>query len=166
MIIWRTGDDKCESVILIGMVWTRFTLADREWNSNRAETVAGVRHGRSCWSWSNWQGGYRVARFDDGRWRKGCGPRKGEKFAVVSFATQPCRPGWRSKIDPETYRSLSGNNRRDDEEPPLNSMRYIHSLTHSNRLCDLVKIVQRFSSLVFFDEWRISIAVSNMNKMK
>lgn len=68
MIIWRTGDDKCESVILAGMVWARFTLADKEWNSNRAETVAGVRHGQSCWSWSNWQGGYRVARFDDGQW--------------------------------------------------------------------------------------------------
>lgn len=91
---------------------------------------------------------------------KGCGPRKGEKFAVVSFARQPCRPGWRSKIDPETYRSLSDNNRRDDEEPPLefDALYTPIFLAHSNRLCDPVKMVERFSTL--FDERRISTTVS------
>ena len=134
MITRRTGDDKCESVILIEMVWARFTLADREWNSNRAETVAGVRHGRSCWSWSNWQGGYRVARFDDGQWgRRGVG-RGREKNSLSSRLPGSLvgRADVRKSILKliEAYRIITDEMTK---SPPLNSMRYIHrfcSLTH------------------------------------
>lgn len=90
--------------------------------------------------------------------------RQREKYAIVSFATQPCQPGWRSKIDSETYRSLSGNNRRNDEELPwIQCDIYIYRLPSLQSFIRSRKAratVFRFSASCVLANWRIRKAIA------